>query len=771
MRSSGRSKKRLSADDIGQNLEDVKVTVSKLIYEREDFYIFSCKEGFSVKGKCVSGIVEGACYRVSGVVGTYGNSVQLVANLIEMLDDEDHDKILVADFLKENFEHIGPALAGRIAEKYGDSILEEIVEDPKSVSDNIEGLSFEAAMNMAGTIESDSVHYRIILELRKLSLSNKRAVRIYEMFGETCVDDIKRNPFILIRVPGIGFEICDSIYRKFDGEDINISRFEGAIVSAVQALHEDTGNTYHAPDVVRRHSLSLVLSKTSSEYSDESVDGIYRDALERACEDKYIVIYHFAEGKCAACSIDEADARVASRKYFAEELSVKRHIESLLSRRTEVKDLNKLTEKLLEIGEERGIKLDELQTEALITCLSSPVTIITGGPGTGKTSITSILASFLDQKGIQYDLCAPTGRASKRLSEASGVKASTIHRLLEMNATGDDDDSIREVFYGRNNNNPLDSKVVIADEASMIDIGLFKALLDALRPDASLVLIGDPEQLPSVGAGNVLEDLISCSVIPCVRLTHIFRQDEEGSIPYNAMKILNGEYPVSGEDFEIIRTESDEEAEKIVTDLVKANKDKDLAVLTPTRKRILGTEELNVRLQKSLHGKDEDEVHVRTSLVLYKGDRIMQVRNNYSIEYFDKENNEICYGIFNGEIGQFDRYDVVTAKYDILFDGSRKIGYTKKNMEDIELAYAMTVHKAQGCEFDDVVVVLGKMDNRLSNRKILYTAVTRGRNKVTIIDSAGRLMKMINSEQKIRRQTSLKDLLAIVSGRITDGDN
>lgn len=756
---------RLSIEQIGEELDGVVVTAVKLIFERAGFVIFACKNGFSVKGNYAGSIVEGSSYKVSGQITSYKDQLQISAVKIEAYEDDDSAFALVADFLKDNLDDIGKKLSAKLAQTYGDEVLDALINDPAGAAQNIEGLSEEKAVEISEAVLEDPEYYKTILELRKTGLSNNKAKKVYNMFGTGSIDEIKRNPYMLMKVAGIGFDTCELVAGNLNCDKLSIGRFEGAVVSAVNALHEETGDTYMDPPAVRGRTSSILSSKTAGDIPDEIFDGLYEDALVRASEDRFITVYRFRNDKCEVCSAGDEGARIASRACFVTEVTIKREIEGFLNAASVRPDEGKTRAKIRKMGEERGIVLDDLQEEALFLCMYSPVAIITGGPGTGKTTITSILAQHFKETGIEYEFCAPTGRAAKRLSEAAGVRASTIHRLLGMNVPSDDEEN-EELYFARNRSNPLECRVVVADEASMIDIFMFRALLDALRPGASLILVGDPEQLPSVGAGNVLADLISCPSIPCVRLKYVFRQDEESSIASNAVRILRGEYPVAGEDFEIISTASDEEALPYVEKISLANRGSDFAILCPTRRNILGTENLNVVLQaKHNEGGSDEGLNIRSGLKLYSGDNVMQVRNNYSIEYYEPYTNELQRGVFNGEMGRFKGFDVLTGKYDVIFDGDRRIGFTRKFMADIELAYALSVHKSQGCEFDSVAVVLGKMNYKLSNKKLLYTAVTRGRNKVTIIDSGGRLCKMLNSEGDNTRKTSLSDLLAIVAKR------
>lgn len=755
---------RLETDDIGKELDGCLVTAVKLIFERAGFVIFACKGGFTVKGNYAGSIIEGVSYKVSGQVTVYREQPQISARLIEQCEDDD-DTALIAGFLKDNFDDVGEKIAGRLAEAYGNEVIDAIMNDPEGVADHITGLTEDTAADISRELERETEYYRILLELRKLGLSNKRAVKVYDQFGEDCISSVRENPYILMRITGIGFDTCELIAKKLHSEPLSITRFEGAIVSALSILHEESGDTYLLPEQVKNKAMSILSKDTGGQIPEEIFEGLYHDGIARAKDDRFIIVYRFIEDKCAGCEETDEGARIALRTYFGTEYSIKKEIESFLNARSVVPDEDKIRKKIASMGKKEGIELNELQTEAIKLCMYSPISIITGGPGTGKTTITSILARHFRKEKIECKFCAPTGRAAKRLSEASGETAYTIHRLLEMSAPSEDEDDEREAFFGRNRNNPLECRVVVADEASMIDIFLFKALLDALPAGASLILVGDPEQLPSVGAGNVLADLISCPSVPCVKLEYVFRQGEDSSIASNAVRILRGEYPVPGDDFEIIKTSTDEEAMPYITRLSSGYAGQDFVILSPTRRNLLGTENLNCVLQEK-HNEDSDEpVNIRTDLKLYPGDSIMQIKNNYSIEYYDPIEGELRKGVFNGEMGKFDGYDVLSGKYDFIFDGDRKIGYDKKTLSDIELAYAVTVHKAQGCEFDSVAVVLGNMNYKLSNKKLLYTAVTRGRNKVTIIDSGDRLRKMLSSEADCSRKTSLKDFLAIVATR------
>ena len=757
--------KRLSPEDTGSEIDGGIVTAVKLIFERGDFHIFACRGGFSVKGNYSGSILAGLSYKVTGRVVSYNGQPQIDASKIEASDTGNDDTAAVAGFFEDNFEKTGPAVALRIAEACGENALDEILERPSDAASKIEGLTEKKAVSISQKIEEDPEYYRTILKLRIMGLGNARAVRVYKSFGAECTGKITDNPYVLMKIDGIGFETCELIARKLQKEKLSINRFEGAAVSAVEGLHEASGSTFLSPDEVRRQTYALLSADTEEQIPEQTFDGLYSDALDRAVKDKFIVIFHFKDGKCIGCKESDEGARIASHKHFVTELYIKEQIEAFIDAKKVIPDKDKTMGKIRVMGQARGLELDALQEEAVYLCMYSPLAIITGGPGTGKTTIMSILARHFAREKIDVRFCAPTGRAAKRLSEAAGTDASTVHRLLEASAPSDDEEENNGTFFGRNRSNPLECRVVVVDEASMIDIFLFKALLDAMRPGASLILVGDPEQLPSVGPGNLLSDLISCDLVPCVRLNYVFRQAEESSIASNAVRILNGEYPVPGDDFEIIKTRTDAQAAPIVEELSVSRKDSDFVILSPTRQRLLGTAALNQRLQERHNEGDGEAAQIRADLKFYPGDKVMQIKNDYSIEYYDSSSGGIERGVFNGQMGRFEGFDVLTGKYNVLFDDEDLIGYDKKNISDIELAYAVTVHKAQGCEFDEVAVVLGGMDHRLSNRKLLYTAVTRGRNKVTVIDSGDRLSKMLGSRDTSVRNTSLPDFLSLVASR------
>ncbi|MBP5775052.1 MAG: AAA family ATPase [Clostridiales bacterium] len=486
-----------------------------------------------------------------------------------------------------------------------------------------------------------------------------------------------------------------------------------------------------------------------------------------AVDNKEIAVFGFSDDKCSATDPLDTEAFISPLHYFKAEAAIKKRIEKFLSMKVKVPLKAESDHIMSRYADKVGIVLDEAQKSALHLCMYCPLCIITGGPGTGKTTIMGILADYFRDKDITCVFAAPTGRAAKRLAESTGSPAATIHRLLGVRPV---DDMTGNQFFLHDHSDPIKARVIVIDEMSMVDTELFERLLDATDEQTSLILVGDPDQLPSVGCGNVLRDLLSGRSIPSARLTYTHRQTDDSSIASNAYRILNGEPLIAdGIDFEIIKTSNDEEAFERVKAMVKGLQGEDAVFLTPTKNEnvMLGTVKLNSMLQElfvsEAGGKDElPSVKRGSTAAFYEGDRVMQTRNDYSAEWIDPVTNKTEQGVFNGEMGTVDSVDMIEGTMTVVFDDGKTVKYTKKMLEDIELAYAVTVHKSQGCEFEHVVILLGKMNALLYKRNLLYTAVTRGRTKVTIVDSGDTLARFLRGLRDEERATSLKDFLAII---------
>ena len=748
----------LSSDDLGKELNDKIVIAERRIFGNNGFVIFACKGGFSVKGKYPLEIIPGDNILLSGTVTSYNGKPQVSATSLTKIETVTDEKERVALFLEEHFEGIGKKSASAIAGKFGRDVLDALLNDPDLVAKSVRGMSLKRARECSLKVEAEEKRLRTVLGLYLMGLGQTSCDRITEIYGDESVTRINENPYIIMNIPGIGFETCEAIASSQGFDSMCRERFEGAISCCLDEMHRNSGDTYFEPGEVYSAVKSLIRPEETNE---DVIASVYENALECSVKNGRTVVYRVANDKIEGCKAGDEGSRVALKQYFLFEVSIKREVESFLKADKRAVMSSDADRRVTEIARELGYELEEGQKDALVMCLQRPLSIITGGPGTGKTTITGILCEHFRREGIRASFCAPTGRAAKRLSEASGVKAQTIHRLLEMSA---DDDGISSV-YRRGRENPIDARVVVVDEASMIDTMLFSSLLQAVRSDASLILIGDPDQLPSVGPGNVLHDLLSCPSIPRVSLKYVFRQENESSIASNAIRILEGKMPLGNdEDFKIINCISEEEGTRLTAEMFEKYPG-DTAILCPTKKGAVGTASLNILLQERMKGSDAKAMTVREDLKLYEGDRVMQMKNNYKIEYYDKEDREVRRGIFNGETGEVGKRDFLTGTLDIFFDDGRTLSYDKKMLADIDLAYAVTVHKSQGCEFDTVIIALGPMNRKLMSRKLLYTAVTRGKKRIIVIDCKGCLQKMVASADEDRRRTSLGDFLKIVSGR------
>ncbi|MCQ2466097.1 MAG: AAA family ATPase [Clostridia bacterium] len=761
--------------DIGNIVSDVVVVVNKIVFNNRDFFIFYCKGNFSVKGRFQGSIVNGLSYKISGKVGQYGQTLQIEATSIELVDIDGSDSMIIASFLKNNFDGLGERTSLSLAKEFGENVLEEFVKRPKSVANKIFGLSEKKASTISQQISDDRLYYDQILGLRLLGLTEDNSKKTYEMFGMASISEVKNNPYHLLRVNGIGFDTCEYIAQGMELDKFDRMRILGAVLCVLNEWHYTSGNTYIDANILRSGVRDIIYKDGNSNCDTcdnkitcslntdtcELFEPAFKEAILYGVEVDDIVVYHFVDDKCVGCGIDEVDARIALKRIFKIEAAIKSEVSSFVNAPCPDLDEDKANETINRLALGFGIQLDELQNKALQMCMTKPLCIITGGPGTGKTTITGILAEHFAEKKIDCVFCAPTGRAAKRLAESIGREANTIHRLLGVKpSTGEDG-----FEYGRNQENKLEARVIVVDEASMVENSLFLALLRAIKPNSSLILIGDPNQLPSVGPGNLLADLLSCKSISRVELKYVFRQNDDSSIAANAYRILNGEpLKKNDTDFVIHEVTSEDDALNHVFDYYSKYGDSDMVILSPTKLNNLGTVSLNREIQGIVAKPHYNSISVGSSFYRER-DRVMQIKNNYNIEFFDALLNETVSGVYNGELGQIVKIDEDNKTVEVAFDDGKNVLYEGKTLEDIDLAYAMTVHKAQGCEFDTVVIVLGKMSYHLLNRKILYTAVTRGKKRVLIISLNNALSKMLGAVDVNKRQTSLVDFMRIIDAK------
>ncbi|MCR4689373.1 MAG: AAA family ATPase [Saccharofermentans sp.] len=751
--------KNLTIDDSGQKIEDCLVTAVRIFCARTSsgFVSFLTDSGFVCAGRSGVDIAEGMTYRISGVCDIWNNKPQIKLRAIKEEISEEGDKALIASFLEENFEGIGKIVSRALADKYGIDVLKILSQSPDEAVTDIRGLSKETAMKACDKIVLAEDYFFIAIKLKMLGLSKAQIDLCFDM-GLEDADEIKKNPYELYRRHIAGFETCDRIASSQDLEKVSSIRAQVAIGTALTELTYDSGSTCFGRDEVFTKVMSLMNQSSFAKISVRELEDVFAMGVGQGVEAKDIVCYKFEDGKCKGTLDGDKDARYASYEIFKAETSIKRRLEEFMARMVKVPLKEKSDKVMNDMAGRNGISLDEAQLQALYLCISSHVCVITGGPGTGKTTIMGILSEYFSANGISCALAAPTGRAAKRLSEATGKKATTIHRLLEVTAISEDSD---KMIFNKNRQNPIDARVIIVDEMSMVDTILFDKLLDAAKDDATLIFIGDPDQLPAVGCGNILADLLSCRFIPSVKLDIVHRQQEGSNIAANAYRILEGRMPVSDDkEFTIMKADSDEQAADICLGLASKFADTDYVCLTPTKKDnvALGTVKLNSMMQQ-LITEEGSEYIVKGRNRFAKGDRVMQTRNNYSVEWLDPETGEERKGVFNGEIGKVFSIDPIEGAMTVEFDDGKFVRYKGKSLDEVDLAYAITVHKAQGCEFDNVIIALGKMNALLYRRRLLYTAVTRSKKKVVIIDSGDALARFIRSGAYDARATTLKGLL------------
>ena len=642
---------------------------------------------------------------------------------------------------------IGPALAKRIVKKFRGDTFRIIEEEPERLAE-VKGISLQKAMNFAVQFQEKQEMRHAMMFLSEYGISNHLAVRIYEEYGEKMYDILRTNPYRLAEdIHGIGFRIADAIAVRAGIAPDSEHRICAAILYTLQQS-VGAGHVYLPKEILCRNTGQML--QMAPEYIGDHLMNLVMDKklMIRAVgeeEHVYLSTYYFMERNTATM------LRGLDLTFPAGE-------EEILSR-------------IALLEEEHQIHLDELQRSAVKKALTEGVLVVTGGPGTGKTTTINLMIRCFEAEDMEIVLAAPTGRAAKRMTEATGYEAKTIHRLLELNGGIEEGDSYR---FEKNENNPIEADVIILDEMSMVDISLMYSFLKAVLPGTRLILVGDSNQLPSVGAGNVLKDIIESGVFPVVRLTKIYRQEATSQIVLNAHKINEGEQITldnRNRDFFFFEKKDIRSVTAGVIYLVKNRLPEyigadpfEIQVLTPMRKGELGVEHMNQVLQYYLNpaSPDKEEREVRAG-VFREGDKVMQIRNNYKLEW--KITNKKGFsveeglGVFNGDMGVIRRINTFTERVTVVFDENRQVEYPFSNLDELELAYAITIHKSQGSEYPAVVLPLLSGPSILCNRNLLYTAVTRAQRCVAIVGRQTMVEQMIRNESEQKRYTGLKDCL------------
>ena len=637
---------------------------------------------------------------------------------------------------------IGSALAARIVRRFKGDTFRIMEEEPERLAE-IKGISEKKAREIAQQMEEKRDVRKAMIFLQKYGISSALSVKIYNQYGERLYRIIEENPYQMTdEIQGVGFKIADEIAERAGIHTDSDFRIRSGLFYALkQSMAE--GHIYLP---------RLELLQRGAQLLGVSAEAMERNLLDLAMDRKVIL---------------KEDRVYCTQNYYLE-LNTAKMLHDL-NVAADIADDTVLA-KLSEIEERTGTVLEELQKEAVVQAVNHGLLVITGGPGTGKTTTINTLIQYFASEGLEILLAAPTGRAAKRMTEATGYEAQTIHRLLEISGVPEEDSA--GYHFERNMENPLEADVVIIDEMSMVDLFLMHALLSAVTVGTRLIMVGDVNQLPSVGPGSVLKDIIYSECFPVVRLNKIFRQASESDIVVNAHKINEGEHVIldnKSRDFFFLKREDANVIISVVLTLVMKKMPKyvdagpmDIQVLTPMRKGLLGVERLNTILQEYMNPRSSEKKEKEYGNGLFReGDKVMQIKNNYQIEWEIRGAYGIPVekgvGVFNGDMGIVKEINTYAEQMTVAFDDNKYIEYSFKELEQLELAYAITIHKSQGSEYPAVVIPLLSGPRMLMSRNLLYTAITRARKCVTLVGSEQVFQQMIDNEMEQKRYSTLKE--------------
>ena len=742
-------------------MEEVKGYVEHIVYRNSDngYTVFNLHNGDG-ELTCVGSfpfISEGELLQLTGEYVTHAlYGVQLQVQTSEVCEPE--DLMSIERYLGSGaVKGVGAALAARIVRRFKEDTFRIIEEEPERLAE-VKGISERKAREIAEQIEEKKDLRRAMIYLQKYGISTALAAKIYERYGNRMYQVLEENPYQMADdISGVGFKTADEIARRIGiHADSDYRIRSGIFYTLLQSVGE--GHVY-----LREEAL---LARTGALLGIE-IPHIGRFLMDLAMERK-VVIKEAEDGR-----------RVYASNYYYMELNTAKMLHDLnLAARV---DEEAVRRKLAAIERHMDIPLDERQRAAVLEAAGRGITILTGGPGTGKTTTINAIIRYFDGEQMDIRLAAPTGRAAKRMTEATGWEAQTIHRLLEV--SGNPEEETAGTGFQRNEENPLEADVIIIDEMSMVDLPLMHALLRAVCPGTRLILVGDVNQLPSVGPGSVLKDMIASRAFSVVELTRIFRQAGESDIVVNAHRINRGEHVVldnKSRDFFFLKRQDANTIINVTLTLIQKKLPKyvgatafDIQVLTPMRKGLLGVERLNRILQEYLNppapSKAEKEYGDRKFRV---GDKVMQIRNNYQLEWEISTRYGMTVdkgvGIFNGDMGIVRAINTYEETLQVEYDEHRVVTYPFELLDELELAYAITIHKSQGSEYPAAVIPLLAGPRQLYNRNLLYTAVTRARKCVTIVGSEAVFQGMIDNDREQDRNTSLCDRIRELCQDSTD---
>ena len=678
--------------------------------------------------------------------GTYGLQLQVTAFEIK----EPEDLISIERYLGSGaIKGLGTTLAGRIVRKFKGDTFRIIEEEPERLAE-VKGISERKAREIAVQVEEKKDMRKAMIYLQKYGITLALSAKIYEHYGQNVYRVMEENPYqIADHVPGVGFKTADEIARRIGiHTDSDYRIRSGIFYVLLQAVND--GHIYlPEAEVIQRTRMLLELDLVE----------ISNYLMDLAIEKKIVMR-----------ETDEGEKRIYPAQYYYMELNTAKMLHDL-DVKYDVAEVA-IEKRLLQIEKNAELQLDDMQRQAVITAVRNGLVVLTGGPGTGKTTTINAMIHFFESEGLDIYLAAPTGRAAKRMTEATGYEARTIHRMLELAHMPENNDS--RMFYGRNEENPLETDVIIIDEMSMVDLPLMHVLLKAITVGTRVILVGDKDQLPSVGAGSVLKDLIESKCFPVITLTKIFRQAEQSDIVVNAHKINRGEQVVldnKSMDFFFLKRQDANVIISVVLTLIQKKLPKyvdcdmlDIQVLTPMRKGLLGVERLNTILQQYLNPPDPKKAEKEYGDKLFRvGDKVMQIKNNYQLEWEIATRYGLVVdrgvGVFNGDIGRVVEINNYTETIEVEFEEKKRVKYPFQLLEELELAYAVTVHKSQGSEYPAVIIPLLQGPRQLYHRNLIYTAVTRAKKCVTLVGSNTVFQEMIQNVHEQNRYTSLKERL------------
>ncbi len=673
----------------------------------------------------------------------YGTQLKVSSHIVK----EPEDLVSIERYLGSGaVRGVGAALAGRIVKKFKEDTFRIIEEEPERLAE-VKGISERKAREIAEQVEEKKDMRKAMIYLQKYGISTRLAAKIYQHYGMRVYKVLEENPYQLANnIDGVGFKTADEIASRIGIHTDSDYRIKsGLFYTLQQAVGE--GHVYLPQDVLVRRAGELL---------GVEIQDIDKHVMDLCIEKKTVM------KEC------EDGIRIYPSHYYYLELNTAKMLHDLNIDCEMPEDL--MERRLRKVEETERIELDVMQHKAVIESIKHGLLVLTGGPGTGKTTTINTMIRFFESEGMSLLLAAPTGRAAKRMTEATGYEAQTIHRLLEVNVNPEETDSVGG--FMRNRQNPLEADVIIIDEMSMVDLTLMHALLSAVVPGTRLVLVGDVDQLPSVGPGSVLKDTIMSRCFPVVTLTRIFRQAGESDIVVNAHKINAGEPVVldnKSRDFFFLRRQDADTIIGVTIMLIQKKlpryvgaQPSEIQVMTPTRKGLLGVERLNTILQRYLNPEDPKKAEKEINGRLFReGDKVMQIKNNYQLEWEVATKFGLTVdkgvGVFNGDMGVITEINQYTETIEVEFDEARKVKYGYDTAEELELAYAITVHKSQGSEYPAVIIPLLQGPRLLYNRNLLYTAVTRAKKCLTIVGSDTVFQEMIQNKNEQERYTSLAE--------------